>query len=105
MTQGPHPRKARWNAGEQRVAIDFAFVGAGLSLNSGTAPKEFRVRCADDAVYDCRVELDDGDGRVVSATLEIHVVPANSLSMVGWERGWNGRPDHKVAGAAFSESR
>ena len=225
LPQGPHPRKARWNAENQRIEIDFDLIGEGLRLNTGEAPEEFRVRCADDAVYDCqaaispdkkqiwltsdqiteanpallvehgwvsrgnatpnvvnsdnhpltvckiairqdftaatlteqdaqadrawqaslrenvtapyfldssysfrlvdapswlkltesgilyglpteadlglntcKVELDDGDGRVASATLQVHVVPAGSLQMVGWERGWYGYPDHQVAG-------
>ena len=229
LPQGPHPRKARWNAEHGRIEVDFDFVGEGLRLNAGTAPEEFRVRCADDAVYDCkaaispdkkqiwltsdhiteanqavlvehawvahgngtpnvvnsenlpltlckiavrqdfnsttlieqdaqagrawqaslrenvtfpyfldnsyifrlldapswlklteggtlygtptsddlglntcRVELDDGDGRVVSAALKIHVVPAGAPMMVGWERGWCGPPDHKVAGVEAS---
>ena len=225
LPQGPHPRKARWNAEGRRIEIDFDYVGEGLRLNAGEVPEEFRVRCADDAVYGCkavispdnkqiwltsdhiteanhavlvehawashgngvpnlvnsenlpltlfklavrqdftsttlieqdaqagrawqtslrenvtspyfldnsysfrlvdapswlklteggilfgrptdadlglntcRVELDDGDGRVVSATLKIQVVAAGSPLMVGWERGWYGHPDHKVAG-------
>ncbi len=225
LPQGPHPRKARWDAANNRIVIDFDYVGEGLHLNSGTAPEEFRVRCADDNVYPCTgqispdqtqvwltcpeitgsnpalmvehawqsssdtpnvvnsddhpltlckiavredfttatvveqdaqvntafqadltenvteayffddsftfrlvgapawlsvsedgmlygtpgngdlglntctVELDDGDGRVVQAPLQINVVPVGSPLMIGWERGAFGSPDRKVAGA------
>ncbi len=57
LEQGPNPIKARWDDSNSRVVIDFEYIGGGLGLNKGTAPEEFRVRCADDQVYDCTAQI------------------------------------------------